>query len=81
MSNATLTPKQAEAIRLLRQHGITYADQPGVFIGNITSGETALYDGQPWINWRTAEALARKGYGKCEGWGEESEFELREARS
>ena len=76
--HARLTPTQAKALTMLREHGITYADKPGVFIGVITSGETSLIDGQPWINWRTAAALERKGFGKCEGWGEEAEFELRE---
>jgi hypothetical protein len=74
----TLTNKQKTALGMVREHGIGYVGED-VKIGIMTSGPTSLIDGQPWINWRTAEALERKGFGKCQGWGEEAEFVLAEA--
>lgn len=68
-----LSVKQREAFRLVCDHGEIMR---GTRIGVITTGPTALIDGQPWINWRTAEALERRNLGRVVGVGEEEEFEL-----
>jgi hypothetical protein len=47
-----MTVHQRYALAILEQRA-----QPGV----ITSGATAIYDGQPWINWRTAFSLRDRG--------------------
>jgi hypothetical protein len=47
-----MTAKMQAALELLRRY-----DEPGVY----GADETATIDGQPWINWRTAEALERRG--------------------
>lgn len=67
--------KQANALRIIRQYGVFYRDDPHAY-AVVASGETGVYDGQAWINWRTCVALERRGLGKIEGWGEESEFIL-----
>ncbi len=52
-----------QALAMLRAH----PDTPGV----ITTGASAVYDGQPWIHWRTAEALEVRGKVKLVGYGTE----------
>jgi hypothetical protein len=46
------TAKMQAALELLRRY-----DEPGVYAADYT----ATIDGQPWINWRTADALERRG--------------------
>lgn len=70
-----LSPKQQEALSIIARYGIRYTNDPDVY-AVVTTGETAVYDEQPWINWRTADALERKGFGKVDGYGEETQFIL-----
>jgi len=74
-SSGRLTLKMANAIRICEQYGVFYRDDPDAH-AVVASGETGVYDGQAWINWRTCAALERRGLGKVEGWGEEAEFIL-----
>lgn len=70
-----LSPKQQEALSLIARHGIRYTNDPDVY-AVVTSMATCVLDGQPWINWRTAYALESKGFGKVDGYGEETQFIL-----
>ena len=56
-----LTSKQREALRLLREHGDPVIGLGG---GVVCADWTGLDSGQPWINWRTAYALERRGLAK-----------------
>lgn len=71
-----LTPKQAEALSLIARHGIRYVNDPSVY-APVTTVATAVFDGMVYLNWRTAHALERKGFGRVTGWGEETEFVLK----
>lgn len=62
-----MTRNQRIALSILRQHGPE---------GVVTSGATGVIDSQPWVNWRTAEALQRKGLVVLDGWGEERTLRL-----
>jgi hypothetical protein len=53
-----VTRKQREALRMLQQHGDPHIGPGG---GVVMNEATALFDGQPWLHWRTAEALERSG--------------------
>lgn len=70
-----LTPRQTEALSIIARHGIRYTDDPDVY-AVVTTQETCVLDGQPWINWQTAYALQRRGFGKVDGYGEETQFIL-----
>lgn len=59
MSGITLKPSLARALSLLHE-----ADQPGVTTSDATP--PYLIDGQPFINWQTAEALERRGLVRLE---------------
>ena len=67
---AATTPRQREALRLIREHGSGYVGEDG-HEAVVTSGPTCLIDGQPWIDWRTAYALERRGLAEVRGIGEE----------
>lgn len=68
--SGALSRKQREALKMIREHGYGYVGEEGRE-GVVTSGPTCLIDGQPWINWRTAYALARRGLAEVRGLGEE----------
>jgi hypothetical protein len=53
-----MTRKQREALAMLRKHGDSVIGHGG---GVLTSSASCLVDGQPWIHWRTAQALERLG--------------------
>lgn len=66
-----LTVKQRVALALIREHGYSYVGEEGRE-GVVTTEATCLLDGQPWINWRTAHALERRGLAEVRGYGEET---------
>lgn len=68
-----MTKKQRDALRMLREHGDPVIGLGG---GVVTTAATALFDGQPWINWRTALALQRLGLAEVHGYGAETEITL-----
>jgi hypothetical protein len=55
---ASLSAAQREALRLLREHGDPVIGPGG---GVLMTEASRLIDGQPWIHWRTGEALERRG--------------------
>jgi len=76
VSGVTLTRAQAHALRLMRGHaGIRYTGDPNVY-APVTSSETQTDGSFVWINYRTALALERRGFGRITGYGEECEFAL-----
>jgi hypothetical protein len=56
-----LTRRQKGVLALLE------SKSPGV----ITTGATGLYDGQLWVNWRTAYSLHDRGLARVFPYGEE----------
>lgn len=74
MSGA-LTRKQREALQLIRRLGFTYVGDPNFYVP-LTSEGTQSDAWTCWLNWRTAEALERRGFGRCQGSMEEAEFVL-----
>lgn len=69
-----LTQAQRAAIDLLRACD-DYDDGWGV-VGNNAGSETI--DGQPWINWRTAYSLERRGIVEITSWVDGAIIRLRE---
>ena len=67
-----MTPKMREALAMLQEHGESDYDETAKW-GVVTTDATHLSSGQPWINWRTAEALERAGVAQVRGYGEECE--------
>jgi hypothetical protein len=72
--------KTRQALRMLQQHGDPAIGPGG---GTVMSTETSkLIDGQPWVHWRTADALERAGLATVNwtaGWdGENPEITLTE---
>lgn len=51
-----LTPSQVYALAVLDSADPRYEGE-----GVVTSGETHMSSNQAWVNWRTAEALERRG--------------------
>jgi hypothetical protein len=56
------TKRQRGALTLL----CSKPDTPGV----LTTGASAMYDGQPWIHWRTAYVLHDRGEVQITPYGE-----------
>jgi hypothetical protein len=44
--------------------------------GVVCADRSALLDGQAWINWRTADALKRRGLVEIDGTGEDTRLRL-----
>ena len=60
-----LTLKMREALDVWERRDRRYTE------GVVNAQETALIDGQPWIHFRTARALANRGLATISGYGEE----------
>lgn len=65
--NTAMTTAQRKALQMLRT-----ADHPGI----VTTSRSAMYDGQPWIYWRTAHALERLGVVTIAEYDEDDGYEV-----